>query len=117
MKNLKITIRKLRKQAGLSSTELAKKSGLSLAYISKLEKGIYQALSLKTCKQLAHGLGLSLKDFLEKLGYLDENKKSPGSQIINQAFRSKGYTVSQVEQIINYAKFIKNGKNQYAKIQ
>ena len=64
MKNLGDTIKKLREEADLNQTELAKRCELSLAYINKLEDGNYKSLSLGTSRSLADGLGLSLSDFL-----------------------------------------------------
>ena len=111
MKNLSQTIKKLRETAGLSATELANRSGLSLAFISKLEGGEYNALSLKSCKNLADGLGLTLKDFLESTGYLEERSKTPTFELISKALRSDGYTDNQALEIVRYAKFLKSKAN------
>jgi len=106
-KTMNKTIKKLRKEAGLSPTQLSERSNLSLAFISKLEGGgKYKTLSLQTCKKLAEGLGLSLKDFLYQLGYLNRNEK-PSLQMVAQALRSNRYTSKQVGRIMDYAKFIK----------
>ena len=101
------TIKKLREEANLTPTQLAERSKLSLAFISKLEGGGYKSLSLRTCKKLAEGLGLSLKDFLYQLGYLNRNE-NPSLQLVAQALRGSGYTGEQVGLIINYARYIKS---------
>lgn len=107
MKNLDKQIKRLRNEADLSMADLAKRTGLSEAYISKLEKGEYKSLSLRTCKTLADGLSLSLREFLEKVGFLEISKSRPSFQIISQALRSKGYSVGETEKVMEYAKFIK----------
>jgi XRE family aerobic/anaerobic benzoate catabolism transcriptional regulator len=106
MPNIANKIKKLRESAGLSSKDLAENSGLSPAYISKIESGSTLSISLTTSKKIAYGLGLSLKDFLSELGFIN-NTERPSFEMITNAFRSKGYTPEQVQQIIKYAEFIK----------
>ncbi len=107
MENLAQKIKKIRKEADLSMADLSKRTGLSEAYLSKLEKGEYKSLSLRTCKTLADGLSLSLREFLEKVGFLELSKSRPSFQMISQAFRSQGYSVDEAERVMDYAKFIK----------
>lgn len=104
MKNISKIIKKLREDAELNSKELAEKSGLSPAYISKLEADVYDTISLKTSRQLSEGLGLTLKAFLERLGLINNGEKQ-GLSV--GAFRSDGYTKKQAEQIMQYAEYIK----------
>ena len=106
MRNLHLKIKKLREQAGLSQTELAKQSDLSLAYIAKLEQGRYKTLTLNSSRSLADGLGLSLPDFLAKIGFIRDEKR-PSMKLITQAFRGSGYSADEAEKIIEYARFIK----------
>lgn len=105
--NLPGAVRSIRESLGISPSELATKSGLSQAYISKLEDGQYQSPSLKTCRALAVGLGMTLRDFLEKIGVLDNSHNSTGSQLIGSALRSNGYSEDQVKMLLEYADFIK----------
>jgi len=110
MKDISQVIKKLRENAGISLTELANASSLSLAYISKLEGGEYKNLKLTTSKSLADGLGLSLRDFLGEIDILTEHRK-PAMQIVAQALRKDGYTNKDVEEIIEYARFKKKYGN------
>ncbi len=110
MQNLASKIEELRNQAGLTSQELAEKAGVSPAYISKLKDGKYKSLSLRTCKRLADGLNLSLREFLEKIGYLENNSERPSFQMISHAFRSKGFTSKEVDDIMHYANYIKGSR-------
>lgn len=93
--------------SGLTATQLAERSGLSLAYISKLEGGEFKSLSLTSCKALAEGLGLALRDFLEGVGFLDNNPESPSFQLLTNALRKSGYTTEQAATVVKYAEFIK----------
>lgn len=101
------SMRKLREEAGLTATQLSNRSGLSLAYISKLEGGEYKSLSLASCKALAEGLGFALRDFLEKVGFLDNKSDSPSFQLLTHALRKSGYTTEQADTVVKYAEFIK----------
>lgn len=109
-------MRKLREMAGLTATQLAERSNLSLAYISKLEGGEYKSLSLTSCKSLAEGLGLALRDFLESVGFLDNNPTSPSFQLLTHALRKSGYTTEQAATVVKYAEFIK-GQPPTSKLQ
>lgn len=103
-------IKELRMEAGLSKSKLAEQAELSIGYISKLEDGSYVSLSLKSCRGLADGLGMTLKDFLDKLGFLDKSD-SPTLEMVNQALRANNYTPGQAEKILSYARFIKKERN------
>lgn len=110
MKKLGNIIKGLRKEAELTPSQLAEKSGLSLAYIVKLEDGQYENLSLKTMKSLSEGLGLSLSNFLQAIGYMEEYKNHSGMELVFNALRSNEFTKSQAEKVIDYARFIKTDK-------
>lgn len=101
------SVRRLREKFGISLSKLAEQSGLSLAYVSKLEDGQYQSPSLKTCRALAVGFGMTLRDFLEKIGMLDNSHNTNGPQLIGSALRSDGYNEEQVRMILAYADYIK----------
>lgn len=105
--NIASAIRKVRESEGLSASELAQRSGLSQAYISKLEDGKYEAPSIKTCRALAQGLGLTLRDFLDKIGMFDNSHNTNGPQLIGSALRSNGYNEEQVKMILAYADYLK----------
>jgi len=109
MLNLGKTIKKLREKAGLTPSEFARRSGFSLAYISKLESEKYKSLPLDTSKSLAEGLDMTLGDFLSELGYL-ENVNRPSLQLVRSALRGNGYSPKQVDEIMDYAEYIKNSR-------
>lgn len=100
-------MRKLREDAGLTATQLAERSSLSLAYISKLEGGEYKSLSLTSCRSLAEGLGLALRDFLESIGFLDNNPDRPSFNLLTHALRKSGYSAKETATVVKYAEFIK----------
>lgn len=111
MSNIAKIVRQLREEAGLTPTDLHKSSGLSLAYISKLEDGQYDelALRLKTARSLANGLGLTLRNFFERIGIIDGKENSPSLYLLKTALRSDGgLSEQQAKDVLRYVEFIKN---------
>jgi transcriptional regulator with XRE-family HTH domain len=61
-------LRQFRKQKGLSLQELAERSGISLSYLSRIERGERGRLpSLETLLQIGKGLGLTPEEFFQIL--------------------------------------------------
>ncbi len=71
-------LRSLREQKGMSLNQLAIKSGVSNAQISRIENGLRDLPRPETIKKLAAGLEISKATLMEKAGYFDgleENKR------------------------------------------
>jgi len=64
-------IRSLREAKGLSQRELADKSGLSNAEISRMESGERKKPSITTIRAVSPHLGIGYTDLLLKAGYID----------------------------------------------
>lgn len=105
--NIANKIKELRAKFNLSPAELAKNAELDASYISKLEDGEYKSLNIQRSKALAKGFGLTLKDFMDEMGFFDDTSGSPSFDLIASALRRNGYTNQQAKQIIDYARFIK----------
>jgi transcriptional regulator with XRE-family HTH domain len=99
-----------RKEAGLTSKELAERAGLSPAYISRVESGDYKTLSLPSAKALADGLGLTLRSLLQGVGLLN-NEERPSYKLITQSLRHMGYSDVEAEDVIRYARYLKKERN------
>lgn len=108
MSKISLQLKRLREEAELSQHQLANKSGVSVGFISKLEAGQYRTVSLDKCQQLAKGLGLTLKDFLASLGFLEDAGMPNAALVLQNALRGSGYTTSQAKKVIEYAQFIKD---------
>lgn len=54
-------LRSIRKDAGLSITELSKRSGVSIPHISNLERGKKSTVGIETLSKLAKGCGFFLR--------------------------------------------------------
>lgn len=66
-KQLGKRIKQIRKAARLTQERLAEKTGLSVEYISRLERGMSQP-SFKTLEALAKSLNVNAKDFFDFKG-------------------------------------------------
>lgn len=55
-----------RAQLGLTQVELAQKAGVNRAYLASIESETQPNTSIKTVEKLAHALGVSLVDLLQK---------------------------------------------------
>lgn len=65
-------IKELRKENSISQRELADKSGISNAEISRIETGERQKPSPDILRKLAPHLGVSHEDLMNKAGYINE---------------------------------------------
>lgn len=112
--NIASEFKKMRVGAGLNQPQLAEKSGLSVSYISRLENGDYQSLSLDVCQQLSKGLGVTLKSLLETLGLLDGEKTPNANLILQNALRSSGLTAPEAKEALDYVAYLKDRRRRGA---
>lgn len=100
-------IKKIRLELGMTQSELAKRAGVSIGYISKLEAGVYNTLSVDKSQQLAKGFGLTFKDFLERIGLLKGNPATPNANSsLSLALRQRNFSDAQIQKVISYVDFI-----------
>lgn len=107
-KSIAKVISTLRENAGMTAKELAEKSSLSPALISRIESDDYTTLSLTTVKSLSEGFGITLSHLLTELGLISANQSRPSFQMIAQSLRSNGYTEKEAQDVIRYARYVKN---------
>lgn len=103
---MKKQLKELREKANLSQNELAKRAEVSAAYISKVEKGIYATLSIDTCRKLAKGLEMTLRDFLEAVGLLNDETTPRTNLTLMSALRARKLTDEQVNQVMSYINYV-----------
>ncbi|MBB3132153.1 SOS-response transcriptional repressor LexA [Paenibacillus rhizosphaerae] len=76
-------LRKLREQKGLSLNQLAAKSGVSNAQISRIENGLRDTPRPDTIKKLAEGLNISQTELMEKAGYFEGFEDTKKAAVLN----------------------------------
>jgi transcriptional regulator with XRE-family HTH domain len=64
-KRLRVVIREMREEQGLSQAQLAKKAKVAQGYISDLEAGGKRNPSIDVLKRLAKALGVPVTELLE----------------------------------------------------
>jgi len=79
-KQIGLKVSKLREQQGLTTTELAKRVGISQAQISRLENG-KQGFRSSTLAKIAHALGVKPVYFLLEEGQTEASVAREGVEI------------------------------------
>jgi transcriptional regulator with XRE-family HTH domain len=104
--------RELRIQAGLTQSALAEEAKVSPAFIYKLEAGEYTTLSIDKSHDLAKGLGLTLRDFLEAIGLMRDTSTPNADHALMSALRTRTSSLSEakIKQIISYVEFVEHDK-------
>jgi len=103
---MKKQLKELREKANLSQNEFAKRAKVSAAYINKIEKGAYNTLSIDTCRKLADGLKMTLRDFLEAIGQLSDETTPKTDLTLMSALRARKLSDEQVNQVMSYINYV-----------
>ncbi|PIW37266.1 MAG: hypothetical protein COW24_01010 [Candidatus Kerfeldbacteria bacterium CG15_BIG_FIL_POST_REV_8_21_14_020_45_12] len=111
MKTISKQLKELRENASLSQNELAKRANISPAYVNKIEKGLYTTLSIDKCHNLAKGLGMTFRDFLDAVGLLNDNSTPKANMTLMSALRARKLTNEQVNQVISYIEYVQDNGN------
>ncbi len=109
MPNLGQKLKELRLNADLSQNALAEKAGLSPAFIYKLEAGEYNTLSIDKSRDIAEGLGMTFRDFLEAVGILEDSSTPKTDLALASALRKRKLSDSQVQKIVSFVEFVEQG--------
>lgn len=99
-------LKELRQQSGLSQNALAERAGLSPAFIYKLEAGEYNTLSIDKSRDLAQGLGMTFRDFLEFVGFLEDTSTPKTDLALASALRKRKLSEAQVQKVVSFIEFI-----------
>jgi transcriptional regulator with XRE-family HTH domain len=112
MRQLATMLRELRQEVGLSQNALAEKAEVSPAFVYKLEAGEYSTLSIDKSRQLAKGLGMTFRDFLEAVGLLEDSSTPQVNAALASALRQRKLTPNQVKQLISLTEVMEKSKCQ-----
>jgi transcriptional regulator with XRE-family HTH domain len=94
------TVKKLRQRKNITQSELQEEANLSSGYISRLEKGGYDAPSIVHIIKIAKAFSLNLREFLE---YAD---MIPTESNYSSLLRNKGASEDQIRDITNYESYV-----------
>lgn len=90
-------ISEYKKKLGMTTEELSAKSGVPVGTLNKILSGATKDPKLETLKSIAKVLGLSLNDF---------DDDTPGT--IAAHFDGNEYTEEELDEIKQFAEFVKN---------
>lgn len=109
-------LRNKRTQAGLSVPELARRSGVSAAYISRVEQGWRGTPSARVLQRLALAMQIPVEEILQAANILPVGSRLTKTSVAaGILFRSaEGLTDMQIQDIVEY---IELRKRQWAREQ
>jgi len=97
-------IRQLRAQSGISQRELAKRAGITSAYVSRLENDLNPNVSAKVVYNLSRGLGTTVDDLLIAAGYYDAPKE-PLPNLATYMKLTTDLDAQSIEEICDFVQF------------
>lgn len=109
MRKLASALKELRLRAKLSQETLAERAKVSSAFIYKLEAGTYATLSIDKSRQIAEGLGMVFRDFLEAVGVLEDTSTPKADLALASALRKRKLNDDQVNQVVSFVEFVEKG--------
>ena len=94
------TVKRLRERKNVTQSELQDEAGLSSGYVSRLEKGEYEAPSIVHIIKIAKAMGMNLREFLEYADLI------PMESSYSSLLRNKGASEDQIRDITNYESYV-----------
>ena len=100
-------MRQLRKQSGISQRDLAKRAGITAAYVCRLDSGVNPNVSAKVVFKLARGLGTAAGDLMMAAGYYDrDSKKEELPHIVTYLKLTTDLDAESIRQIAKFVEFM-----------
>lgn len=93
-------ISEYKKKLNLTTEELSVRSGVPVGTLNKILNGATKDPKLETLKAIAKVLGLSLNDF--------DDEHETSSQTLAAHFSENEFTEAELEEIRNFAEFVKS---------
>ncbi|RYG74376.1 helix-turn-helix domain-containing protein [Lentibacillus lipolyticus] len=99
-------IKQLRKEQGLSISELAGRAGVAKSYLSSIERSIQKNPSIQFIEKISSVLGVSANDLIweNKSGQTGEELDDEWLAIVREAIKS-GMTKEQLKEYIDFYKW------------
>lgn len=108
-------VKELREAQHLTQAELARKCGLSRAYINALESGNVKEPSARTMGLLAEALGVDIMEMLEATGTIriqDRSQISGEAQLASYLRRERNLSEESVRSILHVIHLYELGERQ-----
>ncbi len=102
-----MAIKRLRAEVGISSAELAKRTGLSRSYISYVEGGRFKDIGIERFTRIATALQVTPDQLLREAGYLAAKEQSLVIQTLLR--RQLGLKGTTLEQAMEFLRFLTEG--------
>jgi HTH-type transcriptional regulator, competence development regulator len=109
-KELGTTLKAVRDMLGKSLKAIAEPSGISAAYLMKLEKGDVTAPSPHILHRLAEALGVEYVELMRLAGYVVPESEGPRSNALAQALSSQDLTEEEARAVAAFLELLRSGK-------
>lgn len=105
-------LKDLREVKGLSLREVERKTGISNAYLSQLERGDAENPTPEKLQKLARCYEVPYVDLMRAAGYLSESADGGPADLsrFQIALMGADLTKAEQEQVLNFIKFLKSQK-------
>ncbi|ASV68536.1 helix-turn-helix transcriptional regulator [Cytobacillus sp. FSL W7-1323] len=98
-------IAKLRKQKGLTLTELAERAGVAKSYLSNIEREVHQNPSIQVIEKIIFVLGVEIEEVIRGVYITEQNRQW---QILIKEMRELGIEKDQMETVKQRIYEVKN---------
>jgi transcriptional regulator with XRE-family HTH domain len=105
------TLRELREFSGKTLKAIAEPSGISTAYLQKLERGDVKSPSPKVLYGLAQTLGANYLELMRRTGYVVPGGAAEGKTLAH-ALSSEGLTEQEAEALTTYLQLLRQKQRQ-----
>lgn len=105
------TLRELREFSGKTLKAVAEPSGISTAYLQKLERGEVKSPSPKVLYGLAETLGADYLELMRRAGYVVPGGTAHGNTLAH-ALSSEGLTAEEAEALTTYLQLLRHKQRQ-----
>ena len=105
------TLRQLRGFSGKTLKAVAEPSGISTAYLQKLERGEVKSPSPKVLYGLAETLGADYLELMRRAGYVVPGGAAHGNTLAH-ALSSEGLTAEEAEALTTYLQLLRHKQRQ-----
>jgi len=96
-----------RKKNDLTLYEMSKSSGLSSAFLLKLERGDYKDVKFDVMQKISKSLGTDIISFLYKCKIISTHKKLPALRYyLKEKYQFPKNAINETREFIKYMKFV-----------
>ncbi|WP_134684449.1 helix-turn-helix domain-containing protein [Brevibacillus migulae] len=98
-------IQRLRKEKGLSLSELAERAGVAKSYLSSIERGIQSNPSIQFLEKVSTVLGMTVESIIHEEPDIDKGEMDPEWLNLVQEAMASGVSKEQFREFLEFNKW------------